>query len=184
MYLSTRLAVPKCLLVGQCINLASKLDAYMMSGLVAVRYRRLPTMLLYSSSLTAPLPSSLVNFSVATSGVITDLHSFRPNLLSKELAYFFWWMKMLELVWITPIPRKWWRRPKCHFRFSLHVFFEFIKHQSITSSIDYVIHVDRNNQNVLLPCFGVQCWFTQTFLKTTLREVCINFFILSPWSLL
>ena len=69
--------------------LANKLAAYIISGLVAVRYRRLPTMLLYNSSLADPLPSYFDNFSIATRGIVTVFASFNPNILSKELAYFF-----------------------------------------------------------------------------------------------
>jgi hypothetical protein len=60
--LKIRFAIFQCESLGDSMNLETRLAAYMMSGLVAVRYNKLPTKLLYKVESTVGPSSFLLNF--------------------------------------------------------------------------------------------------------------------------
>ena len=71
------------------MNLETKLVAYIISGLVVVRYNKLPTKILYRVGSTVGPSSFLLNFVPRGIGVSVGLHSSMQNLLMISIAYFF-----------------------------------------------------------------------------------------------
>jgi hypothetical protein len=71
------------------MNLEIRLVAYIISGLVVVRYNKLPTKLLYRVGSTGGPSSLLLNFVPRGIGVYVGLHSSMQNLLMMYAAYFF-----------------------------------------------------------------------------------------------
>ena len=70
------------------MNLETRLAAYMMSGLVAIRYNKLPTKLLYRVESIVEPSSFLLNFVPKGMGVSAGLHPSMRNLLRMSAAYF------------------------------------------------------------------------------------------------
>ena len=70
------------------MNLEIRLTPYMMSGLVAVKYIRLPTSLLNKVGSTADPSSSLLNFKLVITSVGVVLQLYILNLFKNALAYF------------------------------------------------------------------------------------------------
>ena len=70
-YLRILFAACQCASFSLSINLEIKLTACIISGLVAVKYIRLPTMFLYNVGSTFLLQFSLLNFNPMTIGVTT-----------------------------------------------------------------------------------------------------------------
>jgi hypothetical protein len=71
------------------MNLETRLAAYIMSGLVVVRYNKLPTKLLYKVESTVEPSSFLLNFVPSGMGVSARLHPSMGNILMMSAAYFF-----------------------------------------------------------------------------------------------
>jgi hypothetical protein len=69
--------------------LETRLVAYIILGLVVVRYNKLPTKLLYRVGSTMGPSSFLLNFVPRGIGVSAGLHSSMQNLLMMSAAYFF-----------------------------------------------------------------------------------------------
>jgi hypothetical protein len=71
------------------MNLETRLVAYIMLGLVAVRYNKLPTKLLYRVDSTVGPSSFLLNFVPRGIGVSVGFHSYIRNILMMSATYFF-----------------------------------------------------------------------------------------------
>ena len=76
------------------MNLEIRLTPCMMSGLVAIKYIRLPTSLLNSVVSTVDPSSSLLNFKLVITGVGVVLQLDMLNIFKNSLAYFFYDMKI------------------------------------------------------------------------------------------
>jgi hypothetical protein len=84
-------------LLGELMNLDSKPAGNIKSGLVAVKYSRLPTKLLYAEGSSSFSPSFFEIFSFCANGVATSLHDSSLNLLSISTTYYFCETKIPEL---------------------------------------------------------------------------------------
>ena len=94
------------------MNIEIGLTPYMMYGLVAVKYIRLPTSLLNNVGSIVDPTSSLLNFKPIITGVGATLQLDILNLFKTALAYFDYDMKIpLSDCW-TSIPRKNFISPK------------------------------------------------------------------------
>ena len=93
MYLRIRFQTIQFVSFGVSMNMEIKLTPYIISGLVAVRYMRLPTNLLNRVGLTSDPSSSLLNFVLVATGVGTGFQLSILNLFGKSLAYLFWQIK-------------------------------------------------------------------------------------------
>jgi hypothetical protein len=71
------------------MNLETRMVAYIISGLVGVRYNKLPTKLLYRVASTVGPSYFLLNFVPRGIGVSARFHSSMHNLLMMFVAYFF-----------------------------------------------------------------------------------------------
>ena len=87
-YLRILLPSFKCDSFGDSMNLEISLTPYMMSGLVAVKYIRLPTSLLNNVGSTVDPSSSLLNFKPVITGVGDVLQLDILNHFKTALAYF------------------------------------------------------------------------------------------------
>ena len=67
-----------------------------MLGRLAVKYKRLPIMLLYNVKSTDSPDGLFVNFAFATIGVLTWAALSSQNLLTRLLAYFAWLCRFLS----------------------------------------------------------------------------------------
>jgi hypothetical protein len=74
MYFMILLTAPKCSCVGFSINRLTYPTEYAMSGLVFIRYLKLPTKLLYNVQSTGGAELILLNFSLGSIGVAHGLH--------------------------------------------------------------------------------------------------------------
>ena len=79
------------------MNLKSKLARNIKSGLVVVKYSRLPTKLLYAEASSSFSPSFFEIFSFCVNGVDTFLHDSGLNFLSILTTYFLYKIKIPEL---------------------------------------------------------------------------------------
>jgi hypothetical protein len=70
------------------MNLETRLATYIMSGLVVVRYNKLPTKILYRVESTVEPSSFLLNFVPSGMGVSVGLHPSMRNILRMSTAYF------------------------------------------------------------------------------------------------
>ena len=70
------------------MNIVIKLNPYMMSGLVVVKYIRLPTSFLNNAGSTVDPSSSLLNFKPVITGVGAILQLDILNLFKTTLAFF------------------------------------------------------------------------------------------------
>ena len=105
-YLKMRLTALKWDSLGQDWNLAHRHTENMISGLEAVKYKRLPIIPLYSFSHTFFPFSSLSNFKVVLMGVGLVLQFSNLNLFKSSLVYLDWFMKVPWLVCFTWRPKK------------------------------------------------------------------------------
>lgn len=89
-YLSIRLAANQCVFVGLAINLdlLIRLTSYVKSGLVAVKYIKLPTTCLNCVASTLVLASFIDSFVPGTIGFFTAFQSCIPNRFKTSWAYF------------------------------------------------------------------------------------------------
>ena len=86
-YLRMLLPTYQCESFGDSINLEIRLTPYIMSGLVVVKYIRLPTSLLNSVGSTVDPSSSLLNFKHVITGIEAVLKLDMLNLFKTSLAY-------------------------------------------------------------------------------------------------
>ena len=77
----------QCESFGDSMNLEIKLTPYIMSGLVAVKYIRIPTSLLNSVGSTVDPSSSLLNFKHVITHVGDVLQLDMLNIFNTSLAY-------------------------------------------------------------------------------------------------
>jgi len=70
------------------MNLETRLVAYIMSGLFAIRYNKLPTKLLYRVESTVEPSSFLLNFVPSGIGVSAGLHPSMQNILMMSATCF------------------------------------------------------------------------------------------------
>ena len=70
------------------MNLEIRLTPYVMSGLVAIKYIRLPTSILNSIGSIVDPSSSLLNFKLVITGVGAVLQLDMLNIFKTSLAYF------------------------------------------------------------------------------------------------
>ena len=91
---------------GVSMNFEIMLTPYIISGLVVVRYIRLPTILLNSVGSTLDPSSSLLNFNHVMTGVGDALEFFMLNLFIISCAYLDCEINISVLDWWTSIPRK------------------------------------------------------------------------------
>ena len=86
-YLIILLLACQCESFGDSMNLEIRLTPYIMSGLVAIKYIRLPTSLLNSIGSTVDPSSSLLNFKPVITGVgaVFQLHVL--NIFKTSLAF-------------------------------------------------------------------------------------------------
>src|SRR5229473_6867085 len=87
-YLRILLPACQCESFGDSMNLEIRLTPYIMSGLVAVKYIRLPTSLLNSVGSTVDPSSSLLNFKPVITSVGAVLQLDMLNIFKTSLAYF------------------------------------------------------------------------------------------------
>jgi hypothetical protein len=78
------------LIFGSAWYLAHTPTTKVMLGLLAVRYNRLPIMVLYKLWSTATPSSSLDNFKWVGAGVLLELAFSIPNFFTMFLAYLLW----------------------------------------------------------------------------------------------
>jgi hypothetical protein len=86
-YLKIILPTFQCESFGDSMNLEIKLTSYIMSGLMEVRYMRLPTNLLNRIGSTLGPTSSLVSFVPVAIGVGDGLQFIILNLFNTSMAY-------------------------------------------------------------------------------------------------
>ena len=86
-YLIIILPTCQCESFGDSTNIEIRITPYMMSGLVAVKYIRLPTSLLNIIGSTVDPSSSLLNFKPVITGVGAVLQLDMLNLFKTSLAY-------------------------------------------------------------------------------------------------
>ena len=86
-YLRIFLPACQCESFGDSMNLEIKLTPYIMSGLVAVKYIRLPTSLLDIVGSTMDPSSSFLNFKPVITGVGAILQLDMLNIFKTSLAY-------------------------------------------------------------------------------------------------
>ena len=84
------------------MNLDSKPDGNIKSGLVAVKYSRLPIKLLNAEGSSSFSPSFFEIFSFYANGVATFLHDSSLNFLSISRAYFLCETKILDCIDVFP----------------------------------------------------------------------------------
>ena len=88
-YLNTLLVVVRCVSLSECMNLESKLTTNRMSGLLAVRYRRLPMRFYTYYHPFFSKSSSLPSFTPIDIRVLKGLQSCILNLFKISKMYFF-----------------------------------------------------------------------------------------------
>ena len=93
-YLRIRLPAFQCESFGDSMNLEIRLTPYIMSGLVVVKYIRLPTNFLNSVGSTMDHSSSLLNFKPVITGVGAALQLDILNIFKTSLAYFVYDIKI------------------------------------------------------------------------------------------
>ena len=94
------------------MNLEIILTPYMMFGLVAIKYMRLPTSLLKIVGSTVDPLSSLLNFKLVITGVGVSLQLVILNIFKTVLAYLECDIKVPLLDKSTSIPKKNYMIPK------------------------------------------------------------------------
>ena len=87
-YLRILLPAFQCESFGDSMNLEIRLTPYIISGLVAIKYIRLPTSLLNNVGSTMDYSSSLLNFKPVITGVGAVLQLDMLNLFKTSHAYF------------------------------------------------------------------------------------------------
>lgn len=110
-YLRILFVACQCASFGLSMNLEIKLTANIISCLVAVKYMRLPTMLLYKLGSKSLVMSSLMSFNPIIVGVIVALLSCMLNLSNTSLAYFHCEIKILFPFCSTSIPKNYLSKP-------------------------------------------------------------------------
>jgi hypothetical protein len=84
------------------MNFDNKLAGNIKSGLVAVKYSRLPTKLLNAEGSSSFSPSFFEIFSFYANGVATSLHDSSLNFLSISTTYSFVKQKYLRYIDVFP----------------------------------------------------------------------------------
>ena len=105
-YLKILLHACQCESFSDSMNLEIRLTPYIRSGLVVVKYIRLPTSLLNNVGSTVDPSSFLLNFKPIIIGVGDDLQLDRLNLFKTVLAYLDCDIKIPLSEWWTSMPRK------------------------------------------------------------------------------